>query len=171
MKLNLIRNLDTQRNKEQEDSFSETMNLALYFDINKSISKVDGWKLANIKKLVKSLNELDKEVDIEFSKWNKEVDYLFNNAKFNLIQFQNPSEKITNSLRNCDYYEIHNYLKEISDDKNLKLEFLFTVAEHIKNNSEATLIINEFINKGISTIDVAIDVILPLLFIEGGSNE
>lgn len=41
MKLKLIRNLNSQRNKEQEDSFALTMNVALYFDINKVLQKID----------------------------------------------------------------------------------------------------------------------------------
>lgn len=170
MKINLIRDLETKRNKEQEDSFETTMNLALYFDINKEIQKVDGWKFSNVKKLVNSFDETEKEIDIFFSKWNDVVEYIFQNTEVNLIQFVKPNENITNSLRNCDILGIHNYLKEINEDKNLKLEFLFSIANHLKNNVQATLIINDFINKGISTIDVAIDCILPLLLIQGGEN-
>ncbi len=166
MKINLIRNLNTKRNKEQEDSFEATMNLALYFDINKKIEKVDGWRMANIKRLVNSLPEVESEIDIEFSKWDDNVEYIFNNLKVNLIQYYEIDDKIINSLRNYDLITIHNYLKEIADDKNLKMEFLFAIADQLRNNIDAILIINEFVNNGISTLDVAIDSILPLLLLE-----
>ncbi len=166
MKIKLIRNLNSQRDKEQEDSFSETMNLALYFDINKTINKVDGWKLANIKKLVKNIHESNTDIDIEFTKWDDNVEYIFDNLEVDLIQFHQLDEKILNSLKQHDYLTIHNYINEIKDDKNLKLEFLLSIAEELKGNVDASIIINEFINKGISTIDVAIDTILPLLLLE-----
>ncbi len=166
MKINLIRNLNTKRDKEQEDSFEVTMNLALYFDINKKIEKIDGWRMANVKKLVNSIDSVNDELDIEFSKWDDNVEYIFNNAKVNLIQYNEIDVKITNSLRNCDLITIHNYLKEIADDKNLKMEFLFAIADQLRNNIDAILIINEFVNNGISTLDVAIDSILPLLLLE-----
>ncbi len=165
MKINLIRNLDTQRDKEQEDSFEKTMNPALYFDMHKKITKVDGWKITNVKRLVESIDESSTDIDVEFSKWNDNTEYIFSNSGVNLIHFHEPSEKLTNSLRNCDLFYIHDYLKEIKDDKNLKLEFLFTVAEELKGDLNAVYIINEFINNGISTIDVAIDTILPLLML------
>ncbi len=171
MKINLIRNIETQRDKEQEDSFEETMNLALYFNINKKITKIDGWKNINIKKLVANILENvseGSEIDIEFSKWNDNIDYIFENLKheLNVINYLNLDENIQISLRKRDFLTIHNYLSEIKDDKNLKLEFLFSVAETLENNLEAMFIINEFINNGISTIDVAIDSILPLLFLQ-----
>ncbi len=170
MKINLIRNLDTQRDKEQEDSFETTMNPALYFDIHKKITKVDGWKKTNVKRLVEKLDESSTDIDVEFSKWNDNVEYISLNSEVNLIHFHNPSEKLTNSLRNCDLIYIHEYLSEIKEDKNLKLEFLFTVAEELKGNSQAIHIINEFVNNGLSTIDVAIDTILPLLIIRSNND-
>lgn len=166
MKINLIRNLETARNKEQEDSFENTMNFALYFTINKSISKIDGWKLSNVKNLVKQIEKENITVDIEYSKWEENTDYILTNAKPNLIQKYKLDENIQNSIRNCALTAIHKYLVEIKEDKNLKLEFLLGVANEIKNNNEAILIINQFINNGISTIDLAIDCILPLLIKE-----
>ncbi len=166
MKINLIRNLNTQRNKEQEDSFENTMNLALYFNINPKIEKVDGWKLSNIKRLVIALGSTESEIDIEFSRWNESVEYIFSNLKINLIQHQQTPEKILISIRNRAYSDIYNYMKEIKDDKNLKLELLLSIAEELKGNPNSIMIINEFINNGISTIDIAIDTIIPLLFID-----
>ncbi len=170
MKINLIRNLNTERNKEQEDSFKDTMNLALYFDINNQLTKIDGWKLSNIKRLVSKINESEKDIDIEFSKWNENVQYIHSNLKVNLIQFNNIDENITISLRNRDIKSIHNYLEQIKEDKNLKLEFMFAIADILKTD-QAVAIINEFINNGISTIDVAIDLLLPLLLMECDHNE
>lgn len=170
MKVNLIRNLESQRNKEQEDSFNETMNTALYFDINKTISKVDGWKISNIKKLVNSINKSDVNIDIEFTKWNESVEYIYSNIETNLVELKVDNEIIANSLRNRDFKAIHEHLNSISEDKNKKMEFLLELVSELKQNPEATMILNEFINKNISTLDVAIDVLLPLLF-DRGNNE
>lgn len=95
---------------------------------------------------------------------------LFNNLNCDLIQHFTLDDKIKNSIRNCDYKTIYSYLEEIRDDKNLKVEFLYYVAEVVKTNVNVSNIINEFVNKGISTLDVAIDSIMPLLF-TGGLNE
>lgn len=167
MKIRLIRNLETARNKEQEDSFNETMNHALYFDINKTINKVDAWKLSSVKKLVDKFDP-SIELDIEFASWTPSVEYIFENSNIELIEYFNIDEKITNSLRKRDFLEIQNYLLSIKEDKNKKLEFLFAMASELKNEKEVPHIINKFINGGISTIDLAIDVILPLLFIGEG---
>ncbi len=164
MKVNLVRNLESQRNKEQEDSFNETMNTALYFDINKTIYKVDGWKLSNVKKLVNSINKTEGNLDIEFTKWNEVIEYIYKNSEVNLVELDCNDETITNSLRNRDFNSIHEHLKTISEDKNKKMEFLLSLVSELKNEPKATSILNKFINKNISTIDVAIDVLLPLLF-------
>jgi|GEM_PF-3258646 len=37
----LIRNLETEKNKEQEDSFENSLNLILFFDTNKIIQKIE----------------------------------------------------------------------------------------------------------------------------------
>jgi len=42
MSIKLNRNLETKRDKEQEEEFSQSMNLGLFFDANKIISKIDG---------------------------------------------------------------------------------------------------------------------------------
>ncbi len=164
MKIRLIRNLETARNKEQEDSFNETMNHALYFDINKTITKVDAWKLASVKKLVDKLDH-NNELDIEFASWTPSVEYIFENSNIELIEYFNIDENITNSLRKRDYLSIQKYVNSIKDDKNKKVEFLFAMASELKEEKEVPYIINKFINGGISTIDLVIDVILPLLFI------
>ncbi len=166
MKINLVRNLNTNRDKEQEDSFENTMNFALYFDINKTIYKIDGWKLSNVRRLLENINESSTTIDIEFSKWDDNVELLYNSKVVSLIQIFDPSENLINSLRNRAFPEMYEYLKEIKEDKNLKMEFLFTVANELKNNLDAVTIINEFVNNGISTLDVAIDAILPLLILE-----
>ncbi len=166
MKINLVRNLNTNRDKEQEDSFENTMNFALYFDINKTIFKIDGWKLSNVRRLLENIKESSTTIDIEFSKWEDNVELLYNSKVVNLIQIFDPSENLINSLRNHAFPDIYEYLKEIKEDKNLKMEFLFTAANQLKNNLDAVTIINEFVNNGISTLDVAIDAILPLLILE-----
>ncbi len=170
MKVKLIRNLNSNRNKEQEDSFEQTMNLALYFDINKTINKVDGWKISNIKKLIRASSEINSTIDIEFTKWNEQVELITNELNYELIEHFKLEEDIKFSLRNGEYNRVYEYLKTIKDDKNLKVEFLYYVASIIKNDNRAALIINDFVNGGISTLDVAIDSILPLLMMEDNNE-
>lgn len=171
MKINLIRNLNSQRNKEQEDSFEQTMNYALYFNINPVITKIDGWKLSNVKQLVKYLPEAQNDVSIEFTKWDEKTEYIIDAINVNLSHQIQGSDEITNSIRNRDYNEIHSYIKEIGDDKNLKLGLLLTIANELKDNPEVVYIIDTFVNNGVSTLDVAIDAILPLLMVEDNKYE
>lgn len=165
MKIKLIRNLNTIRNKEQEDSFELTMNLSLFFDSNKTLSKIDGWSFSNVKRLVRVI-EPDTELTIEFDKWNDNVDYIFTNINPEINTLNEVEDNIKMVFINRDIKAMHEYILSIKEDKNKKFELLLFLSELIKNNAEIINLINIIINKGISTIDLAIDSILPLLIME-----
>ncbi|BDU67354.1 MAG: hypothetical protein TYPL_0070 [Candidatus Tyloplasma litorale] len=165
MKIKLIRNLETKRNKEQEDSFVLTMNFNLYFDINKTINKIDGWKKANVQKIVDVLNEKidEKEIEIEYSSWNDNLEYLKNNAKIQMDFSKSENNELEEVFNNLNIIKIHEYLLKIKNDKNLKYEFLLKIIEELKDNKKAIEIANVFLNERISTLDLAIELLMPLL--------
>ncbi len=171
MKVRLIRNLETERDKNQEITFEQMLNLDLYFDINNLISKIDGWKISNIKKLTKSLSDnSNRKIDIEFSKWNENIEFLFSNLNIELILTKKTGENLLKeNFETCCIENVHNLLKKMKDDKNLKLEFLYEITRHFKNDGvDRLIIINEFINNGLSTIDVAIEIAISLWLFECG---
>lgn len=164
MKLKLIRNPETLRDKEQEDAFEKTMNTSLYFFMNKKISKIDSWNIFNIKKLIKNLDEKT-EIIIEFSKWNKNVELLFEQTNSQLGEIEELSKENKNIFIEKNIIEIHNYIKEIADDKNKKMQLLLFLVELV-SDERITNLTNLVLNKGISTIDFALESTIPILLME-----
>ncbi len=168
--IKLIRNLETKRNKEQEESFEENMNSSLYFSSNKLINKIDGWKISNIKNLIKVINkENNLNLEIEFSSWNKNLINLHKELKVEIINPKELDAININSFIERDIYSIHNLIKEAKENKNLKLAILITMAEII-GDEKSMEIANMSINESIPTLDVAIDSLLPKLLM-GEKNE
>lgn len=169
MEIKLIRDLTTERNKEQEDIFENTMNLDLYFSLNKSIDKVDGWNFSNIKKLVSSLND-EISLSIFYSKWNKNIEYIYKNLNFeHSLNFNDLSQDIKNSFAEGDILVIHETIKNSKENPNMKLSILLLMAEII-SDEQTIEIINYVINGGILTLQMAIEMLLPKL-LERNKNE
>ena len=169
MKVKIIRDLTTERNKEQEDSFANTMNLALYFDTNKSIDKFDGWSFSNAKKLTNYISE-ETIINIYYSKWNQNIEYLYKELKpTSELMIEDLCEEINNAFRNKDIEKIHEIIKESDDNLNIKLSLLILIAE-VTNSEKVINIINKVINNGVLTPQSALDMVLPILLI-GGENE
>lgn len=169
MNIKLIRDLNTERNKEQEDSFEKSMNLALYFDLNKSIDKFDGWKFSNVKRFTRNLNN-DIVLNIYYSKWNENVKYLFDEIKpESELMIENLSEDIIEAFKNREVVKIHDAIRNSDDNPNMKFALLLLMAE-VTSDEQVIDIINRVINGGITNPQMAIDMILPKLLM-GGKDE
>lgn len=175
MNVNLIRDLDTKRDKEQEDSFVETMNFDFYFVDNKVINKIELWKLGNVKKLIKALKELaitkehdpDYSIDIYYSAWGENTELLINSG---LLINKFVKEELTQEQKDIilskDINAIHALVKEIQDFNNLKLSFIETITPLLKDNKDFIRLANAIINNKLSTIDIAVDNALNILIME-----
>ena len=133
MSIKLNRNLETKRDKEQEEEFSQSMNLGLFFDANKIISKIDGWKYSNIKKFVKNIS-FSKDLIVEYSNWNKNIELItlkIITGSVNHFKLT-PEEKII--FRERDIIKIHEWLENNKDNKNKQFEALLFIVEITNNN-------------------------------------
>ncbi len=169
MSVKLLRNLDTNRNKEQEDEFAQTMNLPLYFDTHKTIEKFDGWKYSNAKKLSKNTTFL-KDIVIEYSKWNKNIELIFSCFIENKIGKFELTKEEKEIFKNRDIVKIHEWVNNNLEDKNNQFKALLYISEIINNNQKIITLINKVINEGISIISFALDFTIPLLFIKEKGN-
>lgn len=170
MIVKLLRNFETNRDKTQEDTFENSLNISFYFTLNKKITKIDNWKLSNIKKLVQNIKEInDGEITIEYLKWNNNIQYIYDNLH-QVIIYNDLKDEIKKEmkilLKSFELNNIHNYINENLHNKNLKYQFILLLLEEITENELALEIANNFINKNISSLDIAIDVLLPLYIIE-----
>lgn len=169
MKISLLRDLTTERNKEQEESFENTMNPIFYFDFNKTIDKVDGWSFSNVKKLVKNI-PIEKEIIIYYSKWNQNVNYIYKtikpNTSFEVEKLNDETKKI---FIDRDMIEVFDVIKKTDENPNMKMAILLLIAE-ITNSELVIEIINRVVNGGILSLQMAIDMVIPIL-IKGDSNE
>lgn len=169
MKISLLRDLTTERNKEQEESFENTMNPIFYFDFNKTIDKVDGWSFSNVKKLVKNI-PIEKEIIIYYSKWNQNVNYIYKtikpNTSFEVEKLNDETKKI---FIDRDMIKVFDVIKKADENPNMKMAILLLIAE-ITNSELVIEIINRVVNGGILSLQMAIDMVIPIL-IKGDSNE
>lgn len=79
----LIRDLNTKKVKEQEERFLNIENISFFFETEKEIYGIDQWMFSSILKIQ---NHLPLNNKFYFSKWNKNIEYLYLNTKTN-IQF------------------------------------------------------------------------------------
>ncbi len=168
--IKLIRNLDSNRDKEQEDSFIQTMNHTLFFDSHKTITKIDSWKISNIKKMIDVIkSEEIKNLHIEFTLWNKNLVLLKNELNLEIIEPKAMKDINKKVFVDKDIVGIHKLINVSKDDKNMKMAILITMYELIGDEDSMTLI-NNSINKNIPSLDIAIDSLLPK-FLTGDNNE
>jgi len=165
----LIRNLETEKNKEQEDSFENSLNLILFFDTNKIIQKIESWNITNIKRICSNEDVLN-NVIFEYSKWNSNVQYLINNIKIvNEFETYKMSKDDKEPFLNKNIKGIHQWIKN-NKEKEKQFALLLFIALETKNNKKIINVINNVLNNGISNLEFAIDFILPL-FLIGDKNE
>ncbi len=166
MQIKLRRNLNSERNKEQEDFFENTMNNDLFFSNEKLISKVDSWSFANVKKLVEAINNTQEiNLTFEFKIWNSNVDYLKNNLKQteideSLIQLRQEEKQL---VSDSNIKQISKLLKENSEDENYKFAFLIAILEKVGKENKSLLNAIEIIDSGLATVDETIRMLMPLL--------
>ena len=166
MTIKLLRNLDTKRNKEQEDEFSQTMNPTLFFDANKTIEKIDGWKYSNIKKLIENIKFI-KEIVIEYSKWNKNIELISSTIVIKNLNSYELTKDEKQIFIDRDLIKIHEWIEVNKNNKNKQFKALLLIVEITNNNYKILEVINSVVNNGISTISFALDFSIPLLLMKG----
>ncbi len=169
MRINLIRNLNTKKDKNQELFFENALNFDLFFDVNKKIVGIDEWKFSNVKKIVNLLidsRNLNLKIEFEFSKWNQNVSFILSFAHANLINLNELTQDEIKPFLLKDLYKMHNFILEIQSDKNKQMGLLLFLSRHLKSNEVALKVVDLVVNKGISQIDTAISILFPLFLKE-----
>ena len=163
MSIKLNRNLETKRNKEQEEEFNQSMNLGLFFDANKIITKIDGWKYCNIKKFVKNINFLNDSI-VEYSNWNKNIELITSKIITGSVNRFELTQEEKTIFKDRDIVKIHEWLETYKDNKNKQFEALLFIVEITNNNHNILKEINDVVNNRLSTLTFALDFSIPLLF-------
>ena len=164
--IKLIRNLETERNKEQEDAFEASLNLDLFFSSNKLIQKIEAWNITNIKRICAN-EELLNDVVFEYSKWNNIIQYLIENLKvINEFETYKMSEEDKKPFLDKNVKAMHEWIKN-NKEKDKQFALLLFLALETKNNKKIINVINNVVNNGISNLEFAIDFILPIFLMEG----
>lgn len=162
MKLKLIRNPNTKRNKDQEDSFETMLNLQLFFDSEKKLFKFDSWNIKNVKKLIKNKSFIKDDFAIEYESWNENISLLARSfeIKHDLSHIQLDKES-KNIFLKGSITEIHHWL-EVNADYDKRFSLLLFILETI-NDKKMIEIINIGINTNVISINSLIDIVLPFL--------
>lgn len=162
MNLELIRNLKTERNKEQEEEFEKTMNFSLFFDSHPIINKIDSWKYSNLKRLLKNIN-YSKQTTFEYFSFNSNIEYLITELKLN-VKFSEyiltNNEKIM--LEKREVNKIHFWLSENKENKEKMVAMILFMIELINNKKDLLSILDIVLNKKISTLNFVIYSTLPI---------
>lgn len=166
MKIKLLRNLDAKRNSEQEDEFEKTMNLSLFFDANRTMNKIDSWKYSNVKKLLENTSFFKKEIVLEYSNWNKNIELI--SSSLIMVEGEDSGD-LTNEEKEIfldkNAIELQDWVTANVDNKNKQFKALLFIAEITNNNYKIIDVINKVVNEGVSTLSFAIDFSIPLLLI------
>ena len=167
---NLVRDLETPRDKEQETAFESSLNFSLFKDTNKRIHKIDSWNFSNLKKFVNNLEKKKIIITLEFSRWNRNIEYIFSKLETNITETIKLPEKTRDIFRERDIIGIHNAILKAKDDKNMKMSILLLMAEIIGDDFSMK-ITNKSLNTNIPTLDITIDSLLPRLIFTIEENE
>lgn len=166
MKIKLLRNLDAKRNSEQEDEFEKTMNPSLFFDANRTMNKIDSWKYSNVKKLLENTSFFKKEIVLEYSNWNKNIELI--SSSLIMVEGEDSGD-LTNEEKEIfldkNAIELQDWVTANVDNKNKQFKALLFIAEITNNNYKIIDVINKVVNEGVSTLSFAIDFSIPLLLI------
>lgn len=165
MTINLIRDISTERNKGQEESFELTYNISLFFSSNKIISKIDGWKKSNIKKLIKNIDEVP-DMDIYFSKWNENIDIILLNSRVKLFSEKELSSYEKEIILSKKIKSISKLIFSKKDDKNFKYNMILFIISVTNNNNNIIMFSNMVLNEAVLTYDLLLEILVSKYILE-----
>lgn len=164
----LVFDIDTKKNPQQEEIFSEQLNLELFFASEKIIFGIESWKQKNLIKLLKNIN--NNKITLYYSRWNENLSLIYSH----LLSLKNFSSKIVNdSISQQLFLDYQNkaYLQLFLKYQNCELHQKFTLFWSLLSIWPLTLNDFKLINESINNNLLSFDIIFNFLFFKYTKNE